>query len=149
MKPARLVTYAWVSPRTRLAALPTVVVWVIAAALLFPAAFPLLAPNPAWVLGVELPGDEHEDHAAPHQHDTDEHAKAHAYIPGAPDHPADHGCTPCKVLKDQASYVASVMPVVAVRVPPLVSPADRTVSQHSGNAVPRPRSRAPPSSPAY
>jgi hypothetical protein len=110
---------------------------VLLVALLVPGVFALTSPDPRWLLGVEREPAGHHRHADGTAHD-------HSAIPGSADHPADHECAPCQVLK----YLA-----VALSRPPLALPgaaprnfplAPRVAAQRTGHLASLPPSRAPP-----
>jgi hypothetical protein len=127
----------------RLIRLRSAVAWTVTAALLLPALFSLTASNPEWVLGIEPSERESGAHAAAH-HGTADHEKSHSDIPGAPDHPADHNCAPCQVLK----YLACYLPESPLALPSSTHysapPGDRAVQQRPGDVASLPPSRAPP-----
>src|SRR5438105_14304331 len=76
---------------------------VLIVALLLPTTFALTAPDPHWFLGFETEAEP----AVPHRHPegTPGHEHVPSAIPGSPDHPADHNCSPCQVLKYLAIYL--------------------------------------------
>jgi hypothetical protein len=117
-------------------------------AMLLPGVFALTGADPDWMLGIEA-ADHGGGHSAEPVHDP--HAAAHSHggqdysqIPGSRDHPADHDCGQCQILK----FLLSYLPALPLLLP---APASRPIrlearieAQVRALPAPLPPSRAPP-----
>lgn len=117
--------------------------WIVIFALQYPVLFTLAASNPKWVLGVDLRGHDSRLHSSA-RHDAVDHEEDYSNVPGAPDHPADHNCTPCQVLK----YLVSCLPQSLLLLSPATQytsrPSDRFAPQRLAHIAALPPVRAPP-----
>lgn len=119
------------------------------AALLLPAAFALTGADPEWMLGIDATGNEADSHAAhDHRNGEADRGKDYSNIPGSPDHPADHNCNPCQVLKYLASYLPHLPHFFPASAPNAVPLIERGEPQRAGYIAFLPPSRAPPQSAA-
>jgi hypothetical protein len=116
---------------------------VLVFALILPTAFSLTAPDPHWLLGIE-PATQPAGVAHAHPAGTPAHEHRASPIPGSPDHPADHNCSPCQVLKYLASYLPQLPFVLPARAPVAFPPVERDAAQRAGLLASLPPSRAPP-----
>lgn len=125
------------------------IAWFVVLALLFPTFYTLSPANAGLLLELDL-HSEATPHShgpeSPHDNGAHHHEADYSAVPGTPGHPADHNCTPCRVLKSLAGYIPQhhhVAPA-ALSHPPV--PLERSDAGYHPSAPATPPSRAPPSS---